>query len=305
MNLQQLKYYVELSKYKSISEAANSLYITQQGLSLSMSRLEAELSCKLFVRTSFGLQFTEQGKFFLEHAKAMLEHYEVCRAAFENDARSNGSLCIAAAAGTMAEYGMFCIQQYKRKFPDCRIEVIETTHRDCDRMVESGEVDLGFAIEEVDTSKFNYYRMFSAPSAIVLRKDHPMASLPAVTFRALDNVPMVLLDESSKTAERFIHIMESEGANANVQLRVGEVLSIYRIIRSTMWVGLTNTSIANELNLKETVALPVECDRCNWNSGIIIRKKSETTSPAYRFFDYFRRNIPHKGVVAVTSDEMD
>lgn len=305
MNLQQLRYYVELSKYKSISEAANSLYITQQGLSTSMSRLEAELSCKLFVRTSYGLQFTEQGEFFLEHAKAILEHYDICKATFENENQNKQTLSIAAATGTLVEFGNLCIQQYTAAFPNCKINVMSTTHRDCECLLDSGEVDLGFAVEEVDLSKYDYYRLFSSPAAIVMRRDNPLASMSAIPLSALDNVPMVLMDETSKVSEHFISLMDEQNLNLNIQFRVGEMLNIFRIVRDSPWVGLTNATIAEELNFPEIVAIPLDDVRCSWCAGIIKRKEGPTPPLALDFFNYFHRNIPHKGIVSLSQDELN
>ncbi len=51
MNIQQLKYYLEICKCRSFSKAADNLYISQQGLSMAVIRLESEFSCKLFIRT--------------------------------------------------------------------------------------------------------------------------------------------------------------------------------------------------------------------------------------------------------------
>ena len=304
MNLQQLKYFAELNKYKSISEAASSLYITQQGLSTSMSRLEAELKCKLFVRTSYGLQLTEQGEFFLEHARAMLEHYDVCMEAFGRSRASSGNIRIAAATGTMAEFGSRCVNEFRDCCPDCGFKIVETANLDCDRLVENGEVDLGFAVEEVDTERFEYVRLFSAPAAIVVGRDNPLAEKSVLTLGELENQPLVLLNESSKVAEQFLAAMEADGLNADVHLRVGDVFSIFRIASDTPLAGLTNVSVAEEINVRNTVVIPLDDERCGWHAGIIRRKSTELYSLAEKFYEYFRVNVPHRGLTAVSREDM-
>lgn len=44
--------------------------------------------------------------------------------------------------------GNLCIQQYTAAFPDCKINVMGATHRDCECLLDSGDVDLSFAVEE-------------------------------------------------------------------------------------------------------------------------------------------------------------
>ena len=50
MNLLPMTYFIEVTKQRGISKAAESLQITQQTLSSHIAALEKELDCRLFVR---------------------------------------------------------------------------------------------------------------------------------------------------------------------------------------------------------------------------------------------------------------
>ncbi|MCC8078676.1 MAG: LysR family transcriptional regulator, partial [Oscillospiraceae bacterium] len=78
LNIQQLKYFVEVCKCKSFSKAAKSLYISQQGISMAIMRLESEFSAKLFIRTSKGLMLTADGEYLLGCAETILAEFEKC-----------------------------------------------------------------------------------------------------------------------------------------------------------------------------------------------------------------------------------
>ena len=56
---EQIEQFIEVCRSKSITGAAAKLFITQQSLSSSMKRLEADLGQKLFLRTSRGVEPTE------------------------------------------------------------------------------------------------------------------------------------------------------------------------------------------------------------------------------------------------------
>ena len=55
MNLQHLKYALEVEKTGSISKAAENLYINQPHLSKSIRELEANIGISIFDRTSKGV----------------------------------------------------------------------------------------------------------------------------------------------------------------------------------------------------------------------------------------------------------
>lgn len=72
MLLRNIKLFVEVSKSKSISEAAKRLYISQQTLSSAIRNLEEELGISLFSRSSSGVMITEEGSDFLSDAIKIL-----------------------------------------------------------------------------------------------------------------------------------------------------------------------------------------------------------------------------------------
>ena len=76
MNLQHLKYAVEVEKTGSITQAAENLYMGQPNLSKAIKELEGTLGVAIFKRTSKGVLPTAQGKEFLRYAKSILDQVE-------------------------------------------------------------------------------------------------------------------------------------------------------------------------------------------------------------------------------------
>ncbi|MBU5484516.1 LysR family transcriptional regulator [Clostridium sp. MSJ-11] len=76
MKVEYLKYVIEVERQGSISKAARSLFLTQPHLSKTIRELEEELNITIFVRDNNGVQITDQGKEFLEHAKKIIKDLE-------------------------------------------------------------------------------------------------------------------------------------------------------------------------------------------------------------------------------------
>lgn len=76
MNLEVLRSFLTVSKYKSMSKAADALYITQPTLSSRIKNLENQFNVKLFNRDWQGVQLTKYGLFLLPHAIDMLSKLE-------------------------------------------------------------------------------------------------------------------------------------------------------------------------------------------------------------------------------------
>lgn len=73
MRLEQLYYLVEVNNTRSISLAAENLFITQPALSIAISNLEKELGVKLLERTKSGVYPTTQGQIAIELAQDILD----------------------------------------------------------------------------------------------------------------------------------------------------------------------------------------------------------------------------------------
>ena len=89
MDIRQMRYFIEVCKLGGISQAANSLYISQQGLSSSIRRLEAELGCDLFYRKGNSLVLTEQGQYFLENAADIVDDFDKLKNHFHTSSQNN------------------------------------------------------------------------------------------------------------------------------------------------------------------------------------------------------------------------
>ena len=72
MNLQQLRYAVEVERTGSITQAAENLFMGQPNLSKAIRELEREVGIEIFLRTPRGMELTEKGRVFLGYAKQIL-----------------------------------------------------------------------------------------------------------------------------------------------------------------------------------------------------------------------------------------
>ena len=64
MKYAQLEYFCAVSRYHSITQAAQKLYVTQPAISTAIRELEKEFSVSLFVRSKNHVTLTREGEIF-------------------------------------------------------------------------------------------------------------------------------------------------------------------------------------------------------------------------------------------------
>jgi len=76
MNVETLKYFQYIAKYKNITQAAKHLYISQSTLSRHIMTLENELGVRLFERNNKMVTLTEAGKILYNDSDSLIDHMD-------------------------------------------------------------------------------------------------------------------------------------------------------------------------------------------------------------------------------------
>ncbi len=76
MNIKHFQYLIEIERVRSISQAAENLYIGQPNLSRILKEIELDVGFPIFLRTTHGVRPTERGATFLQHARNILREVE-------------------------------------------------------------------------------------------------------------------------------------------------------------------------------------------------------------------------------------
>ena len=100
MNIVHLKYAVEIAQTKSISKAAENLYMGQPNLSRAIKELEESLGITIFKRTSKGITITPDGEEFLQYAKKIISQVNEVEELYRNGKtkKQTLSICVPRAS---------------------------------------------------------------------------------------------------------------------------------------------------------------------------------------------------------------
>lgn len=95
MNILHLKYAVEVEKARSISKAAEALFMGQPNLSRAIKELEESLGITIFKRTPKGITPTPQGEEFLQYAKQILAQIDAVEKMYQTDRKTKQQFSVS------------------------------------------------------------------------------------------------------------------------------------------------------------------------------------------------------------------
>ncbi|MCY7258526.1 LysR family transcriptional regulator [Pseudomonas protegens] len=108
----------------SISAAAEQLVQTPSAVSRTLSRLEAKLDTTLINRTTRRMDLTEEGRYFFEQAKLILDQMDELEERLSSRQRNpSGRLRINAASPFMLHAIVPHVAEFRRLYPDIQLEL--------------------------------------------------------------------------------------------------------------------------------------------------------------------------------------
>ena len=119
-----LKYFLAMAEYGSLSATAPKLNISQPTLSRRLTALEEAVGAELFSRTRSGLELTGLGEQLIDHIRHMSDDvHAIERLVTGRDEALKGSVVISAIEIIGAEWLVKYIRPFRDQYPGITIEV--------------------------------------------------------------------------------------------------------------------------------------------------------------------------------------
>lgn len=126
MKLRQFQQFVTIAELGSYRRAAETLFIAQPALSVSMQKLEHEMGAQLFERSARGVVLTVAGEALLEDARRVLFHADQASRSVQLVARGESGGLRLGFVGS-ATYSLLprSIPPFRERYPDIEISLLE------------------------------------------------------------------------------------------------------------------------------------------------------------------------------------
>lgn len=157
-NLSRYRIFLEVADYGSISKAAEHLYISQPAVSMTIKKLEENLSATLFIRKTRGVALTEEGKLLYDCARIAL--YALADAEEKlKQSKNTGRLRIAASNVLCKYILMPYLEKFTKKYPDTDVSITCTSSSNAHAMLEECSIDPALMAKPDNTGTMSYYSL--------------------------------------------------------------------------------------------------------------------------------------------------
>jgi len=220
MDTKIIEYIVAIEKYKSISKAADELYITQSALNQQLLKLEKELGAPLFIRNRNHWELTDVGKLYTENGKEILRIKEQTYNQIQDIAKQwKGRVTIGLTPERGIQMFTAVYPQIHAKYPDITFQPVEASVDTQFKLFEANTLDIGFQTVTDKYKHLVYDYILTEPYYLCIPKSHPLAyqtdfpagDYPVISLSDFRDDLFTLVRRSSNMRRVLDEIFEAAG----------------------------------------------------------------------------------------------
>ena len=268
MNLEHLRYAVEIEKSGSITQAAKSLYMAQPNLSKAVKELEHEIGITIFKRTPRGVMATEHGARFLSYAKSILSQMDELESLYKPQTQEPFRFSVSVPRATYITIGFTDFLCTVPPEIAAEISFKETSAMGAVTDIANGASQ--FAIVRVPCQHAEYYDslfhsmklqadlMWEFRMSLLMSETHPLASCNEIPYHMLDGYLEICHGDVQTPPLSFAQIergakLQGQKRQVHIYERGSQFNLLQRVPGTYMWVSPIPLSILieNHLVLKE------------------------------------------------------
>jgi DNA-binding transcriptional LysR family regulator len=287
--------FVQLARLGSLRAAAESLFISEQGLRSRLLALEERLGIELY-RKSRGLRrrtpLTPEGQQFLPHAASFLDRaVELCELFRDNQGPQEVHL--VASQYLIAFVLIDAVQRFHAAYPDIHVRLSARTEHEIEQaLVGSLEFSFGVAAPYEASPELEYRHLFSMHWSLITPPKHALAKRRTIRLADIIRFPLIIYERGSTGRQHVVEAFQQQGLVPHVEVEATNTDLIVRMVEAGLGVAVVPLHASGAVTRDRRVAIRSLGKQVRpIHSGVLVRR-GERPTPAARLLLEFLHAAP-------------
>jgi LysR family hydrogen peroxide-inducible transcriptional activator len=239
MELHQLRYLAAVAETHHFTAAADLCHVTQPTLSHQIKKLEEEVGEPLLQRRRKGAFLTPLGERIHRHALEILRGVESVReAASDFSQQVQGSLKVGVIP-TIAPYLMpELLRLAQKRHPGIVFHLTEEPTEHLLASLGRGGLDIAILSPPIANDGLQTHDLFEDEFLLALPVRHAMAKSKKLTLRALQEQPMILMNDAHCLRGQTISFCQRAGFSPKVLIQSSQLDTVLGMVETGQGISL-------------------------------------------------------------------
>lgn len=286
MDFEQLRTFMEVSRLRSFSRAAEKLMVTQPAISAQIRTLENEVGARLFDRDGGKVTFTAAGKVFEPFAEHCLQcHNHIMVTVGELHRTPRGEISVSANEATSLYVLPSVFAQFKRQYSRVGLSIVRADRVKTIESVLNREVDFGVVSLPVKDARLTVDMLHRDDVVLVAPGNHALAERDSVKFEEIVPQPL-LLPKQGRQRELIEDLFRSRDTQPRIAMEVESSELLKRLIVAGLGLGfLPRSNVLADTRSGALKIIKVEGVRINRELALVYRRDKTLTRAALMFLE--------------------
>ena len=292
MDFDQITTFVEVAHAGSFSRAAQKLFRTQPAISTQVRLLEKQCGQPLFVRQARQVELTMAGRILLRYGERLQELRASAMADLEEMRRHpRGWVILAANEATVLYVLPSMILQFKRDYPNIRLEIIRNFSRKIVEKVLENTADFGVVTLPFQHAHLQVLPIHRDEMVVLAPPDHPLARFSAVRLEQVVDHPL-LYPKTGQTRIQLDKHLRKYQDRLKFSMELASVETIKKYVATGMGITLMSSSFARAEEAAGTLrVIPLAGEKIFRELGLIYHRHKYICPVAEAFLGSIRRHF--------------
>lgn len=261
MELHELEAFEAVCRYRSFTQAADSLFLTQPAVTRQIASLESKLRTRLFERLGRTVQLTAGGEALHRYATEILRLAgEAERAVSDVAIGAAGRLAVGASSTTAAYVLPQILRRFREDWPGVELSIHTGASAQIVDMVVSGAVDVGVVTGFRERAGLIEISLAEYATGVVVYPEHSLAKRKGLPVHAeeLAGSPLILMEEGTNLRTYVDRLLSAAGVQEQVTMELDNVEAIKKMIEARLGISLLPlVTVEAEVEAGRLAALPL------------------------------------------------
>jgi len=257
--LKQIQTFLEVARQKSVSKAAERLFVTQPAVSMQIRQLEDAFGLALLEPVGRNIRLTHAGEIFLSHAQAAMGQFKDLEAHMADHIGLKKGRIDLAVVSTAKYFIPMLLVQFGKLFDGIHIQLQIDNRENVLGMLARNEADLvvmGRTPSDMDCEATSFA---SNPLAIVAAPNHALVRRKRLPFSALADYKFVVREEGSGTRAAMERLFKQHQTPLHVEMEMPSNETIKQAVMAGMGLSfLSMRTLRHELASGHIAMVDVE-----------------------------------------------
>jgi DNA-binding transcriptional LysR family regulator len=295
MNLKRLEYFCQLGDIGNFTRAANKIGIAQPALTIAIQKLEKEVGLKLINRAEKNTILTAEGKVLYKLALQLLNQAKQVELELEElKDLERGTIRFGVSAMMGSYYFPQVLTEFKQKYPNIKIHLVDQGTAALEKMLLDGELDLALVRGDLENSQLRYSELINEEIVAGMVKTDPLAKEETLSLDQFCKQPLVLFHEGYFLREVVSQYSKKHHVALDIRMETNLIELQKSLVRNK--VGITTCLSRILQGDSQMTSIPFE-PRIEFKLSLAWKKNHYLSKASKAFISYLSSTLYEKNTV--------